>query len=471
MPAARLEFADESYSLASVPESSKRIINLFPEITPPGARSKIILRSVPGLVRDRIIGTGPIIAANDSLSVDVYLISGTHFWRIRPNEVSVPEDLGDVGTAAISNPKVQALASIAVGVVAAVVCVPPNAWVCAHDGPLQQITDPAFPGASSVAYIDGYFVFTGYGSTAQFFWSSLLDAKTYSALDFAYADSRPNIIRRVIQHRGDLWFMGESGLEAWYDAGGKDIPFLRRPGSDISYGCGSPQTVSICDNSIFFLSNRGIVFRIDGYRATRVSTHAVEEWIRDYGNTLTVDACSYTQAGHWYYCLTFTGTFPRTLVYDSATGRWHERDSGDGFWVGRSSFTRAEALFIGSRTTGELFRLDPYTPTDAGRARMFQATLPPVWAETVRAFMSSLELEMEPGLLPTGADVQCEVSDDGGKTYRTISGSITSGTAGDFKHRVRWTRLGSFRQRVIRFTLGGVCALYGADADMEQGRS
>lgn len=465
----RINFATESYELSSLPASAKRLVNLFAEATPGDARSEVIIRSTPGLSPFKYIGTGPILAMDGILQGRVYLVSGTEFYRLGSDNALTPTDLGYVGS------PVNGFVSIAVGTLSAVVCVPPNAYIVDHNSnTMSQINDPAFTGASSVAYIDGYFVFTSVNPDSRFFFSNLLNGTSFSALNFAFVDGRPNIITKVVSHRGDLWFMGESGLEAWYDAGTPNFPFARRPGSDIPYGCGAPQSVVICDNSIFFLSYAGIVFRINGYQVVRVSTSAVEQWIRENVDYKSLDAFSYTQEGHWFYSISFTGTSQRTYVYDSSTQRWHERSSGAngvGLWLGRASATRQNYVLIGSRVDGTIFLPDPTLGNDAGQQLTRIATMPPLWADTKRAFMSRLELEMQPGINSRDASVKLEVSDDGGQNYRVLPEGITSGTHGDTKHRVFWTRLGSFRQRVIRFTLDDVCALYGADVIVTQGET
>lgn len=461
----RLNLATETYELPSLPASAKRLLNVYPESLPADARSDVILKNTPGLGGGvYILGTGPINAMNGELSGRLYVVSGTQFIRIRPDDEMAPELLMDVGT--VQN----GFASIAVGTTACVVCIPPNAFVCGHSDPLYQITDPNFIGASSVAYIDGYFVFTAWENSSRFFCSNLLDGTTYDSLNFAYADGRPNVIRRVIQHRGDLWFIGESGLEVWYDAGNVNFPFLRRPGTDIPFGCVSPQTVAICDDAIFYLTSSGVVLRIDGYSPTRVSTFAIEDWIRRENNYYYVDACSYSQDGHSFYCLTFMGNTQRTYTYDPGIKRWHERSSavgGEGPWIGRYAATRGAQILIGDRYSGTLYTPDAAASNDAAVELTRIITFPQIWADTKRGFMSRLEIEMETGLASKNANILLEISDDGGKTYRQREIKYT-GVNGE-KLRVFWTRLGSFRDRVLRLTLYDVCNIYGADADLTQG--
>lgn len=463
----RLNFATESYELPSLPASAKRLLNVFPESLPADGRSEIMLKNTAGLGNGVFqLGNGPIYAMNDSLSGRVYLISGSLCIRMRPDNDMAPEVLMDVGFAS------DGFVSIAVGTTAAVFCVPPNAYVCGHNDPLYKITDPNFVGASSVAYLDGYFVFTAYENNSRFFCSNLLDGTTYDALDFAYADGRPNVVRRVIEHNGDLWLMGEGGIEAWYDAGTVNFPFRRRPGTEIPYGCANPESVAICDNAIFYLTQNAVVLRVDGYTPTRVSTYAIEDWIRKENNFYYVDACSYSQDGHAFYCITFMGPHQRTFVYDPGMKRWHDRSSavdGNGPWRGRNVATRGSQILIGDRFSGKLYTPDAAITNDDGTELIRTITFPQVWADTKRAFMARLELEMETGLATKNANILLEISDDGGKSFRKRE-VLYTGVNGE-QLRVFWTRLGSFRDRVLRLTLYDVCNVYGADAEMIEGNS
>lgn len=472
----RLPLTEDFYALDSLPANAQRLVNMAAEALPPGSRSGVMLRSTPGLVADYNIGTGPILEMNAELSGRVYLLSGSHFWRMKPDAEMAPEDLGDVGAPAVTPSGITTYATIAVGVTQAVICVPPNAWYCDHnDEILTQITDVNFTttGASSVAYLDGFFVFTDYADDGRFFCSHLLDASTYDALAFAYADGTPNVVRRIIRSRGNLWLMGESGLEAWYDAGLANFPFTKRNGSDIAFPSIAPQAVRVCDDSVFFLSYSGVVYRIDGTQATRISTFAIEAWILSNNDLTDVDAFSYALEGHDYYLLSFTGANPRTFVYDVTMKRWHERASGagaTGVYRGRAAVNRGGFVLIGDRVGNALFSLFPNVGQDAGVQLTRIVTLPPIWAQTQRAYMARVELEMQPGIALTDTQVHLQISDDGGLTYRTRPDLPTSGGYGDTTARTFWTRLGSFRQRVLRFVLNDVCFVYGVDVETDVGK-
>ena len=471
----RIPFTTESYEHQSPPLSSKKLLNFYVEQEPSDARAVLALMSTPGLDEwPNVFGAGPVLAANSDQSGVVYFVSGTHFYRLTapyPALTFVIEDLGSVGASAeVDYAANMMIPTIAVGVNAAVVCVPPNAFTCSHTGPLNQIGG-TFPGGISVTYIDGYFVFTASpAGTSQFFCSLLLDPTMYDALDFAYADGVPNILRRAFTLRGELWFGGDKGWEIWYDAGLTSFPFLRRIGGQIRRGIINIRTAALCDESIFWVSDGGIVYRAggpnEGYFAVRVSTHAVEAAMRVLTANSVQCSFSYTQDGHTFYCVTF-GT--RTFCYDCATQKWADRSSsadGSTAWFPSCAVQVGNAVMFGDSRSGKTFLADPAVPSEDGINIMRQVVLPPVWTGTDRGFCNRVEIEMEVGGSLSPGNVLLDWSDDGGTTWRTPARVMKSGTITGTRKRVYTTRLGSFRQRVFRITVMGHATFYAFDADI-----
>jgi len=472
----RIPFPLESYEHPSLPLSAKRLINLMAEQQPADARTAAALVSTPTLqVWDAAaggsgaIGTGPILAMNDEMPGRIYIVSGSHFYRLSfplAGGVTV-EDLGSVGTADSGTGTWNSFVTIAAGPTAAVVCVAPRAYTCGHDvgDPLNLITDPDFPGATSVAYCDGYFCFSATGNTSMWFISELLDPSSFAALDFVFSDAVPNVVRRVINHRGQIWTLGEGGFEVWYDAGKADFPFRRASGGVIPIGTNSPMSVCKADQSVWWLGMDGLVWRSEGYAPKRVSTYAIEAVI---GPSITgLHALTHPYRGHWFYCLTTAGG--RTLAYDVTTGTWHERSTstdGNGPWQAATAAADNNSIhLLGDRTTGMLYTLSMWN-TDAGVTIMRQATLPTIWAATNRGFCARLEIEMESGGAQSPGPVTLEWSDDGARTWKAPR-TMSAGVPGDYTHRVYTTRLGSFRQRTFRITThGGVVRYYAVDADL-----
>lgn len=459
-----IPFATESAEGDSNSATLERLVNLYAEVAPPGARSKITLRSTPGLLTTNVFGTGPVLAMNSDLPGRLYVVSGTRL--IRQTDTSV-DDMGDVGSPTASY---SSIVTIATGPTQVVVCVPPRAYGARVDEtalhPITGTTDSPFPGASSVAYIDGYFVFTADENSSRFFTAKLLDPNSFDALDFAYSDATPNVIRRVVEHLERLWFMGESAIEIWYNSGDLDFPFRRDFGGVIPYGVMSPKSVAICDGSVFWLATNGMVMRNDGYKAARVSTHAIETRIHNYlGVTGTPslgigEAFSFTDDGHPFYVLTLTKQNDPglTLLLDCATKLWHERSSdagGSGRWRPNCAALSGQVV-LGDSASGAVFQIAPASSQEAGVDVPRIAVSPPISNASRRATMDCLEIVCELG----GSPLVLDYTDDAGATWR---GDRTLNLSGK---RARTNRLGSFYQRTLRLRTTGRVRIFEAEAQI-----
>jgi hypothetical protein len=440
---------------------------MYAEQEPADARIAAALLPTPGLADFVDVGSGPIYAINDELGGFIFCVSGTHFYKLsNPGTGWIATDLGDIGTPS-GGPPDQLFYSIAVGPTAVVVCSPPNAYVSAGPGaPVAQITTdwPAY-GASSVTYLDGYFVFTGQTNPTQFFITELLDPTMVDPLDFASLDAFPNAVLRVMTLGTDLWFGGASGWEIWYDAGNLDFPFRRRPNGILQRSVTLPKSIAKGDESLFWYSTDNRVYRTAGYNEQRISQHGTEATL--FSPTIS-SAYVYNLRGHIFYALTLPD---RTLVYDVATNVWHTASSGaDGTGPWRPSCATAFTRFplFGDAAAGRILAAVPDGSTDMGVAVRRAMVLPPLYAGTKRAFCARLEIEMEVGTAHSPDSILLEWSDDGGITY-TGSRTMTVGAAGNYRKRVFTTRLGSFRDRVFRLTSQQAMTVYAIDCDIVAG--
>jgi hypothetical protein len=467
----RIPFPTESYTHASKPLNQKRLVNYYAEAEPQDSRTAAALIPTAGLVQfeNFVCGAGPVTVLNTDRPGILYAVSGSHFYRAtNPFGTTslVVEDLGNIGAPSPSDYNFNLMVTVAVGVNSAVVCVPPKAFTCTDTGPLNQITG-TFPGATSVTYIDGYYVFTGASYDAKFFISYLLDPTQFNALDFAFADAVPNVIRRVVTLRDELWIIGDKAIEVWYDSGDADFPFRRRSGGLISIGCDSIRTVAIADNSLFWVGDEGHVFRSTGYRAERISTFAVEEGLRAAGTNSVVCGFTFSLNGHTFYCVTY---FTRTWCYDLSTKSWHDRSSGgvDSAWFVLCAGDFRFTPMFGTSASGRVLTPDPGVATEDGAPMSRLVQLPPLWADTRRGFCARLEIEADVGVALSAPTVLLQWSDDGGYTW-TTGRTLSINQAANYRQRLVATRLGSFRQRMFRLSLGGRTTLYGIDADISPG--
>ncbi len=321
---------------------------------------------------------------------------------------------------------------------------------------LQQITDPDFPGAVMVGYLDGYFVFNEPNS--QRVWvTALLEGTSIDALDFASAEGSPDgLVSLIIDHR-EAWLMGANSVEVWYNAGTPDFPLQRIQGAYNEVGCIAPYSVAKVDNSVLWLGadarGRGIVYRANGYTAQRISTHAVEWQIQLYSDMSDALAYTYQQDGHAFYVLIFP-TADTTWVYDITAGAWHERAafSNGSFLRHRSNCQMSynNEIVVGDFQNGNIYAFDLDVYADNGSVQKWLRSwraLPMGQNNLKRTAQHSLQLSCEVGVgldgVAQGTDPQAMLrwSDDGGHTWSNEHWT-SMGQIGQTGLRAMWRRLG-----------------------------
>ena len=441
------------------------MVNLFPEIVPEGGKEPAFLNRAPGLQFQQTIGTGPIRAlwAHQTNGSDFYVVSGTEFYKVT-GLTATPTLLGTVtGTGPVS---------IADNGTQIFLACNPNGFIYNEvTNVFAQITDPDFPGAATVGYLDGYFVFNEPNS--QKVWvTQLLDGTSVDPLDFASAEGSPDGLVAVnVDHR-EAWLFGTDSIEVWYDAGLADFPLTRIQGAFNEIGCVAAFSIAKLDNGLFWLGTdargQGIVYRANGYTGVRVSTHAIEYAIAQYGNISDAVAYTYQQEGHAFYVLTFP-TANATWVYDVSTQAWHERA---GWNTALGEFTRHRSncqcnfggnTVVGDYENGNIYTLSLDVYADNGGIQKWLRSwraLPTGQNNLKRTAQHSLQLDCESGTgLVTGQgsdpEIMLRFSDDGGHTWSNEHLS-KMGKIGEYYRRVFWRRLGmtlKLRDRVYEISM------------------
>jgi hypothetical protein len=332
----------------------------------------------------------------------------------------------------------------------------------------QQITDPDFPGAVTVGYLNGYFVFNEPNS--QRIWvTSLLDGLSIDPLEFKEAMGSPDGVTGLIVDHSEVWVFGTNSVEVWYDAATLDYPFERIQGAFNEIGCISPYSLAKLDNGVFWLGSdargKGIVYRANGYTGTRISTHAVEWQIQQYNDISDAVAYTYQQDGHAFYVLIFPSA-NTTWVYDVATQAWHERA---GFANGQFTRHRSNCqmafnneIVVGDFQTGNIYAFDLEDYSDNGQIQKWYRTwraLPTGQNNFKRTAQHSLQLNCESGVglnLGQGSNPQVMLrwSDDGGHTWSNEHWAPI-GQIGAYGRRTFWRRLGmtlKLRDRVYELS-------------------
>ena len=435
----------QAYVARSVNAAVNRMINLFPELVPEGGKEPAFLNRAPGLRLLVTVGNGPIRGLW-AFGDYAYAVSGLELYKIDSSWTATL-----IGTVAGSGP----VSMSDNGTQLFVACNPEGYIYNATTNVFAQITDPDYPGAVTVGYLDGYFVFNEPDS--QRVWvTSLLDGTTVDPLDFASAEGSPDgLVALIVDHR-EAWLFGTNSVEVWYDAGNADFPLSRIQGAFNEIGCIAAYSIAKLDNGLFWLGGdargQGIVYRANGYTGQRISTHAVEFAIQSYGDISDAIGYTYQQEGHAFYVLTFP-TANATWVYDVSTQGWHERAAwNNGQFLRHRSNCQMQfnaTTVVGDYEDGRLyaFDLEVYADDDAVQKwlRSWRA-LPPGQNNLKRTAQHQLQLDCETGVgLNTGQGSDPQVmlrwSDDGGHTWSNEHW-VTMGGIGTYGTRAIWRRLG-----------------------------
>jgi len=403
-----------AYVARSVNAADSRMVNMYPEMVPEGGKTPAFLQRAPGLALRAAIGTGPIRGMWEHGS-NLYVVSGDTFYQVSSSFVATSK-----GVVAGTGP-----VSMADNGTQIMIAADPSGYIYnTSTGVYAQINDPDFPGASVVDYLDGYFVFIEPNS--QRIWvTALLDGTSVDPLDFVSAEGDPDdIISMIVDHR-EVWLFGRNSTEVWYNAGLSDFPLVRIQGAFNELGCAARYSVAKMNNQVYWLGKdprgQGIVYVANGYQGQRVSTHAVEWQIQQYGNMSDAIGFTYQQDGHSFYVLVFPSA-GKTWVYDASTGAWHERAGWDNQWTRyrpqAQAFYNSENL-VGDYENGNIYALDmdvyDYNGEEQRWLRSWRAL--PTGANTLRrTAQHSLQLDCEAGVglsLPPGDDATPLTAENG----------------------------------------------------------
>jgi hypothetical protein len=328
----------------------------------------------------------------------------------------------------------------------------------------SQITDPAFLGADTVAFIDGWWIFNRPG-TQTFYTNFPQYGTAFNGSYFALKDSSADNLVAVQENKEQLWLIGDKTTEIWYDAGGQYFPFQRLVGTPIQAGCKAKHSVARfgTEGLIWFgRSERGenVILLSSGFAVNVVSTPAFSTEVAQYPITADAIAYTYQEDTHEFYVLIFP-TADTTWCYDSQSQLLHKRLSYDPylqkFHRHRSNcFMNFQGMrIVGDYQCGSLYQLTRNAYTDSGWPIWAKRRSPHIWdkSQRGRTFMASLQTDFRPGVgnasgLGSNPVAGLRISRDGGVTFGQRWTSPI-GQIGQYKTRTMWRKLAFGRDNVV----------------------
>lgn len=441
------QFVGPSYSLNNRKADIQRAVNLYLSGMEAAAKSVATLQSVPGLIRRGTV-TGEYrgsIETNDR----AFVVFGSSLY-----ELGADYTLTGRGTLNTTTGPV----SMAYGLFQVVMVDGANLYVLKlSDNSFQRVTVASFTGATTVDFIDNYFVLTKDRSGQQFQITAINDATLIDGLDFASAESSPDALVSHLVVQAGLLLFGTLTCELWVNTGNADFPFERSRGSGFQVGLMAAASLRLVDNAPMWIGRdkggAGIVYRLVGGQAQRVSTQAIEQALRLSTDLTQARTWTYQKDGVTFYAINAPG-LTSTWVHEASTGTWHERCDLDD--VGQYAAGRVTgSLFAFNKhfaadALGGLYEWDENTHTNDGaplvreRTSPHQAVAGRLW-QTFDSFYADVTTgQADQGLDPK---VEFSYSNNSGKTWSNPA-LRSLGKAGEILARLFWTRLGMGRDRV-----------------------
>lgn len=407
----QLPFGLSAYSRANGRLPPVRLVNLFHEQAPTAPTGAVLLPR-QGMQEEYDLGASirGISRADGVFNGDVFAVAGDTLYRSETAVGTVDDDTFPVEWAYT----VDGLFVLSGGI------------VYQYNGTTLVATDfPDDAPVASICDIDN-FLFAVRLDTGTIYFRVPGDT-TWNPLDFFSAEREPDPAIAVRALADLLYVFGTSSIEPFGLTGDVEEPATRIDGLAISRGCKDKASIAKLDNTLFFVGENNIAYRIDGV-PQRISDHGIEERIEASG---TASAFSYSNAGHTFYVLKLDSEI---LSYDVATGQWHQVEwpvemglyDGSRTWV--TAGTAIHTLRDRTDDNGEVF------------ARIFTAIAP---TEDVGS-CDAIEVQLSPGTALVGDEqpvLLMRWSDDQARTW-TDWKEASAGFAGQFRHRIRYRRLG-----------------------------
>lgn len=341
-------------------------------------------------------------------------------------------------------------------------------------GLLTEYAGGDLPGVRSIEFVDRYFVFAL--ADGRFAHTELDDAGNIDPLAFAFVESRPDGLKRIIEHRGSAIALGESSMEIYENAA--TVPFAFAPiRSDVEIGLMATYAAARVKDALLWPDHHGEVQMMVGSEPERVSDHGLEILISEL--TETQQSAMHAEygffQGHHLYILNSANW---SYAFDTTERKWYEWSShgGPNFLAQNSTQFGSRAIF-GSRESGGLYYWDPSAHSDDGEPYAMVAQSATVMNFPYGGITHELTVNSVAGVGVTDGPSDAEDpkmmldwSVDGGKTF--TGGRLASlGRIGEYQTKTTFRSLGRFGHKGVIYRLASSSpvrrGILGADARID----
>lgn len=309
--------------------------------------------------------------------------------------------------------------------------------------------------AYTVDFLDTYLGFSSDGQ--RWFISEVNDTDSFNALDFASAVKSPDDLVAIVEDHSEFILMGKKTIEPWFNSGDINFAFSQNTAGVIERGVFARHSIVPEDNTIFFLGDDLIVYRMQGYNPVRVSTDSIDLELsdirKDGGSDALEDACAfvYTEHGQKFYQLTVPEKI--TLVLNVATGEWHSKKHYDYETHHAVCYCQAYGKHLVGTLQGHVYEMSRNHHNDAGRP-LKRLRRSHIYSNEDRMLKwKRIKFIMDFGDTESPFDdpkIAVRWSIDSGRTWRSER-QLSIGKSGDYLKKAIARDCGASRSRIIEF--------------------
>ncbi len=369
-----LQVGAQSGQAASPAVSSERLINGYVEQTPQG-RAPAPVYGSPGLIAFASLGT---VRAMTEAAGRLFVVLTATLREVFADGTSTTFGAIPAGVCDIASDGTNVVVTVGGAI---------YVW---NGTTLALVTDEDAPAASSVEFLNGFYVFTEDGSEQFFISPQANPGGDYQSLDFDSADTSPDKLVRSRRVGRDLILGGRQSIEFWYYSGDSTFPINRYSDTPLDVGLAGVRAEARSNETWFWLASDKTIRRLDGRVGTRISTFAIEDEISRWFDVSLTVATSHVWQGHLF--VVFRNP-DGCVVWDQATQLWHERQSyaSETWSVSHYAYVFGKHLYGGEK----IYELGGYD--EDGQPLPFEMVTP--WLDNggERFSVNSVELRMEAG--------------------------------------------------------------------------
>lgn len=323
---------------------------------------------------------------------------------------------------------------------------------------LIQGTDIDLPNANTVAYINRRVVYDGIGGDVAF--ADLSDPLSVNSLNVAIAEAKADDTAAVYAYKQQLLAFGDNSIQPMYNSGAGNPPYSFILNATQEVGISAIHTLNSNNKFLYFLGSDLNVYQMAGLSLRPIGNPAIGQAIEKYSDVSDAYGVCFTLDNTNFYLLSFP-TGNETWLFNETAGIWTNLafgTNGDQHLISSYELVYNKHL-VTDRRNGNVYELDFDTYTDNGELIQHRRDTISINGGTfgkpgVDVFMNFLRLEIESGtsLVTDESQIIMQYSDDNGRSW---SGErwLSIGQQGEYRHELVWHGLGTFKNRMFRFTM------------------